>query len=52
MVMETKLHDMNSGMEERLWGYIDGVAPEAERTVIEKLLESNAEWKSKYMELL
>lgn len=50
--METKHHDMNSGMEERLWGYIDGLAPEAERSVIEKLLDSDAEWKSKYMELL
>lgn len=39
-------------MEERLWNYIDGTASNAEKTVIEKLLESNVEWKAKYNELL
>jgi hypothetical protein len=40
------------GIEERLWNYIDGSAAADEKTMIEKLLESNAEWKEKYSELL
>ncbi|MGZ5191494.1 MAG: hypothetical protein ACXWCZ_10770, partial [Flavisolibacter sp.] len=38
--------------EERLWDYIDGVSSGEEKTVIEQLLENNAEWKAKYSELL
>ena len=38
--------------EERLWDYIDGISTQQEKTVIEQLLESNAEWKAKYSELL
>lgn len=38
--------------EERLWNYIDGTATATEKTLIEKLIESNAEWKEKYKELL
>lgn len=38
--------------EERLWDYIDGLSTTQEKTVIEKLLESDAEWKAKYHELL
>ncbi len=38
--------------EERLWDYIDGISSQQEKTVIEQLLESNAEWKAKYSELL
>ena len=38
--------------EERLWNYIDGTVTAAEKTLIEKLLESNTEWQSKYRELL
>ena len=44
--------EANSGMEERLWSYIDGIAPAAERAVIDQLLEKDAGWKSKYSELL
>ena len=40
------------GIEERLWNFIDGTASAGEKTVIEQLLESNAEWKAKYHELL
>lgn len=40
------------GMEERLWNYIDGTASATEKTVIEQLLASDAEWKIKYKELL
>jgi hypothetical protein len=39
-------------MEERLWDYIDGVTPAAEKTVIEGLLEKDASWKATYQELL
>jgi hypothetical protein len=39
-------------IEERLWNYIDGTSAADEKTVIEKLLETNAVWKVKYHELL
>jgi hypothetical protein len=39
-------------MEERLWNYIDGSASVEEKSVIEKLLAADAEWKAKYHELL
>lgn len=39
-------------MEERLWNFIDGTASSGEKTVIEKLLESDTAWKAKYQELL
>jgi hypothetical protein len=39
-------------MEERLWNYIDGTGAAAEKSAIEHLLQSNAEWKAKYHELL
>ncbi|MGH2553161.1 MAG: anti-sigma factor family protein [Chitinophagaceae bacterium] len=39
-------------LEERLWNYIDGTAPANEKTVIEKLLETDTAWKQKYHELL
>lgn len=38
--------------EQQLWSYIDGIASPDERAAIEKLLESNLEWKNKYHELL
>ncbi len=39
-------------IESRLWDYIDGRNSMAEKSTIEKLLESNHEWKTKYHELL
>ena len=39
-------------MEKQLWDYIDGLSSREERTSIEKLLESNLEWKNTYHELL
>lgn len=39
-------------IEERLWSYIDGTSTAAEKSAIEQLLQSNAEWKAKYHELL
>lgn len=41
-----------AGMEIRLWEYVDGTASLEESSVIEKLLENNAEWKAKYHEVL
>ena len=43
---------MQQSPEERLWDYIDGLSSPQEKTVIEKLLESDAEWRTKYHELL
>jgi hypothetical protein len=42
----------NEEMEARLWEYIDGLGDAGERTVIDRLIQSNAEWKEKYAELL
>lgn len=42
----------NPGNEERLWNYIDGTSSAEERSVIEKLLETDKQWKVKYQELL
>jgi hypothetical protein len=41
----------DGGIEERLWNYIDGTAAADERSVIENLLENDAEWNAKYNEL-
>jgi hypothetical protein len=38
--------------EERLWDYIDGISSPQEKTVIEQLIQSDVDWKSKYHELL
>lgn len=42
----------DGGFEERLWNYIDGISAPDEKSVIEKLLESDMAWKEKYKELL
>ncbi|MBS1599857.1 MAG: hypothetical protein JST75_16645 [Bacteroidetes bacterium] len=39
-------------MEARLWEYIDGLTTEAEKSAIEKLIETNLEWQRTYRELL
>jgi len=39
-------------IEERLWNFIDGSISADEKSLIEKLLETDAGWKSKYHELL
>lgn len=41
-----------NNIEEQLWNFIDGNVSSHEKTMIEKLLETNAEWRSKYNELL
>lgn len=45
------MHTQNN-IEERLWNFIDGTVSSEEKTVIEQLLERNAEWKEKYEDLL
>ncbi len=44
--------DNDLNIEERLWDYIDGISSVNEKSAIEKLIESNLEWKNKYHELL
>ena len=39
-------------IDERIWNFIDGTSSASEKTLIEQLLESDAEWKAKYYELL
>lgn len=39
-------------IEERLWNFIDGSVSADEKTVIERLLETDEAWKAKYRELL
>ena len=39
-------------IEQQLWEYIDGISSTEEKSAIEKLLETNLEWKNKYHELL
>ena len=43
---------MQHNMEAQLWEYIDGLSTPQERLFIEELLATNAEWRSKYKELL
>jgi hypothetical protein len=42
---------MNSDMESRLWGFIDGMAEPKERSAIEQLIAENTAWRIKYEEL-
>ncbi len=44
--------DTELNIEERLWDYIDGLSSMNEKSAIEKLIETNLEWKNKYHELL
>ena len=39
-------------MEPRLWDYIDGISAASEKALIEKLVNDNADWRSRYKELL
>ena len=39
-------------MEQQLWNYIDGITSIDEKYSIERMLDSNLEWKNKYHELL
>ena len=42
----------DAGNEARLWEYIDGLSSAEEKSVIEELIENNAQWRVKYKELL
>ncbi len=44
--------ETQKNIDERLWNYLDGISSDNEKTTIEKLLESDSEWKIKYHELL
>ncbi len=39
-------------IEERIWNYIDGSADANERSLVEQLINNDAQWKAKYAELL
>jgi hypothetical protein len=39
-------------IEDQLWDYIDGLSTASEKSEIEKLIDSNIEWQTKYRELL
>jgi hypothetical protein len=41
----------NKNIDERLWEYIDGSPSSEEKTAVEKLIETNTQWKEKYHEL-
>lgn len=44
--------NQEQNIEQQLWSYIDGNSSGEERSFIEKLLQSNLDWKNKYHELL
>jgi len=44
--------NQEQNIEQRLWAYIDGISSREEITSVEKMLQSNLEWKNKYQELL
>ncbi len=44
--------NQQQNIEQQLWAYIDGFSSKEEKSAVEKMLESNLEWKSKYHELL
>jgi hypothetical protein len=44
--------NQQQSQEERLWDYIDGLSTPQEKSVIDQLLEDDADWKAKYAELL
>ena len=39
-------------IEQQLWSYIDGLSSSEERSTIQKMIETNLEWKNKYQELI
>jgi hypothetical protein len=47
-----KAMDNRQHIEVQLWDYIDGLCDAAQQTTVEKLIAENAQWKSKYHELL
>lgn len=43
--------NQQQNIEQQLWSYIDGLSSNGERSAIQKLIETNIEWKNKYYEL-
>ena len=43
---------MNQNIEDRIWDYIDGISSAEEKSAIEKMISTNAEWQRTYHELL
>lgn len=46
------MEENKNNIDDRLWEYIDGLGSVEGKTAIEKLLETNKEWKERYRELL
>lgn len=44
--------NQQENIEKQLWDFIDGLSSSEERSAVEKMLQSNLEWKNKYHELL
>ena len=42
----------NEDIEARLWDYIDNMSDASEKAMIEKLIDDNAKWRTRYKELL
>ena len=46
------MEEYKQDIDSRLWDYIDGQTSAEEKSAIEKLLETNQQWKDKHRELL
>jgi len=46
------MEENKKNIDDRLWEYIDGSNSVEEKSAIEKLIETNKQWKEKYHELL
>ena len=44
--------NQQQNIEQQLWSYIDGLFSTDERSAIQKMIETNLEWKNKYQELI
>ena len=44
--------DNKQNIEEKLWLYIDGQLPEQEKSLVDRLIETDKTWKEKYRELV
>jgi len=46
------MEENKNNIDDRLWEYIDGSGSVEEKSAIEKMIETNKQWKEKYHELL
>jgi hypothetical protein len=44
--------NQEQNIEQQLWAYIDGISSKEEISAVERLVQSNLEWKNKYHELM